>query len=108
MELMPAHPLDSYGQWFLLEIAESANPPESVSSDSDEWCSDVVLEARDGWKVVFFYDCETLDYIDSFITPEGKVLEVWKDIPDSEIWPPLLCWRSVGDLARLKQHFISG
>jgi len=96
------HPLDKYDQWRLLEIAESANPPNNQSSDSDDWCGDVEFIAKDGWKVIFFYDCGELDYIDSFVTPEGMRLEVFVNGYQSEQWPPVMNWRSVGDLTRLK------
>lgn len=97
------HPLDKYDQWRLLEIAESANPPETKPSDSENWCGDVELPAKDEWKVVFFYDCGELDYIDHFETPDGEKLEVWLGAEyQSEQWPPVMNWRGVGDLARLR------
>lgn len=109
MNALPYHPLDRYGQWFLLEIAESANPPEILPS-GPEW-GDVPMDASDGWKVVFFYDGE-LDYIDHFISPNGERLDVWldDDHPEREKcdaawggqWPPIMNWRGVGDLARLR------
>lgn len=90
-------------QWHLLEIAESANPPDMQPDDSDDWCGDVEFAAKDGWKVVFFYDCGELDYIDHFITPNGEKLEVWADGGyQGDQWPPVMNWRGVGDLARLQ------
>ena len=77
-----------------------ANP--TGHDDSDDWCGDVELPARDGWKVTFFYDCGELDYIDHFITPSGEKLEVWSDEYQTEHLPAVMCWRSMGDLARLK------
>lgn len=96
------HPLDQYDQWKLLEIAESANPPNSYPEDSDNWCGDVEMPAKDGWKVIFFYDCGELDFIDSFVMPDGKHLEIWGNGYQSEQWPPVMIWRGVGDLERLR------
>lgn len=97
------HPLDKYGQWRLLEIAESANPPETQPGDSEYWCGDAEMQAKDGWKVIFFYDCGELDYIDAFVMPDGTRLEVFADGYQSEQWPPVMNWRSVGDLARWRK-----
>jgi len=104
---LPPHPLDFFGQWFLLEIAESANPPE-VLSTGPEW-GEFEMPAKDGWRVTFFYDGE-LDYIDHFISPDGARLEVWPDdCPEREQWhqhwPPIMNWRGVGDLARLREVY---
>lgn len=96
------HHLDKYGQYLLLEIAESAQPPEVIEVDSVSWTGVEVMSAADGWKVGFFYDCGELDYIDHFVTPDGKRLEVWVDEYDSEFWPPVMNWRGVGDLKRIK------
>lgn len=95
------HPLDKYNQWRLLEIAESANPPDE-QPDGPNWCGEVELPATDGWKVVFFYDCGELDYIDSFVMPDGTRLEVFGDDYQSEQWPPVMNWRVMGDLERLR------
>ena len=93
------HPLDQYDQWRLLEIAESANPPD----ENHEWYSDQTMPAKDGWQVCFFYDCGSLDYIDHFITPDGEKLDVWLgEQYQSEQWPPVMNWRGVGDLERLR------
>jgi hypothetical protein len=93
-----------YDQFFLLEIAESANPPENQPGDSEDWCGDVEMLARDGWKVTFFYDCGELDYIDHFISPDGELIDVWPDTPfQGEEWLPTMNWRSMGDLARLRR-----
>lgn len=96
------HPLDQYDQWKLLEIAESANPPEQQPGDSVNWCGEVEIPAKDGWKVIFFYDCGELDFIDSFIMPDGKRLEVWIDGYPGDYFPPVMIWRSLGDLERLR------
>ena len=98
------HPLDKYDQWKLLEIAESANPPKI----NDAWFCNIELPAKDGWKVVFFYDAGKLDYIESFVMPDGTRLEVWVDDYQSEHWPPVMNWCKVGDLKRIysfKENF---
>jgi hypothetical protein len=88
----------------LLEIAESANPPYVLPS-GPEW-GEYEFPAKDGWKVLFFYDGE-LDYIDSFISPGGTVFDVWKypDRSDGDDvhWCPLKVWGRVGDVVRLSE-----
>jgi hypothetical protein len=96
------HPLDKWGQMFLLEIASSAAPPDTQPGDSPDWCGDVTLPARDGWKVCFFYDCGDLDYIDHFVTPEGEKLDVFADGYQSEQWPPVMCWSGNADTERFR------
>lgn len=83
--------------WTLLDIVESANPPDYLE---DEY-STVTFAARDGWAVTIFYDCGELDYIDSIITPDNLAVGPWE-------WPHgaagrqvLMNWRNVGDRARL-------
>lgn len=105
---MPSHPLDQWGQFFLMDIAESAAPPQNVDSTCPYWCGEEEFQARDGWKVTFFYDCGELDYIDHFVTPDGQVLEVWEDLTgDQDQWPPLLNWSEVGDADRLRKFYPS-
>ena len=90
--------------WHLLEIAESANPPETQPSNSPNWCGEVLFYAKESWCVVFFYDCGELDYIDHFVRPDGAILDVWPDggVDQSE-WQGIVgSWRSCGDLARMK------
>lgn len=83
--------------WTLLDIVESANPPDYM----DDEYSDVPLPARDGWQVSFFYDVGELDYIDRITSPDGVVCSPWD-------WPygapggnTLRAWGSVGSRARL-------
>jgi hypothetical protein len=97
-----AHPLDKWGQMFLLDIAHSAAPPKTQPCDSPDWCGDVTLPALDGWKVCFFYDCGELDYIDHFVTPEGEKLEVWPNDYQSEQSPPVMNWRDTSDTERFR------
>jgi hypothetical protein len=87
----------------LLELAEDVAPPEEQPSDSDNWCTDVVFKAADGWKVVIFYDCGELDYISHFVAPGGKEIDFW-EWPEAHPWRSyLINWRGVGDLERLKK-----
>lgn len=92
------HPLDKYDQWKLLEIAESANPPDYKAYEY----GDIEMAAKDGWKVVFFYDCGELDYIEAFVMPDGTRLNVWGTAYLGEQWPPVMSWRGVGDMERLR------
>ena len=96
--------------WELLEIAESTNAPEYLPEDSSDCWSDVTFEAKNGWKVVIFYDGTELDYIDHFIKPDGKIINFW-DWPDEPDYYNsdkhiLMCWRNVGDLERLKSYTV--
>lgn len=106
-ETLPQHPLNSYGQFFLMEIAESANPPNTLP---DLTWENITMDARDGWKVVFFYDGD-LDYIDYFITPTGAILEVFDFDRSNPAYiyegslPPIMNWRGVGDMQRLKEAY---
>lgn len=84
--------------WTLLDIVESANPPENTVEDSP---SHRTFAAREGWSVTFFYDVGELDYIDNIISPDNLVIEPWE-------WPygapgrnTLMGWGSVGCRARL-------
>jgi hypothetical protein len=87
-----------YDVWYLLELAESTG---AVDNDKRYWCENVTFDAKDGWKVVIFYDQDEIDYIDSFITPDGTKVDFWewKDCSDKKT---LRCWRGSGDLIRLK------
>ncbi len=84
-----------------MQIAHSACPPGEQPADSDNWGSDVVMPAQDGWQVCFFYDCGGLDYIDHFITPKGERLDVWPRDYQSEQLPPVMNWRGCSDTERL-------
>jgi hypothetical protein len=82
----------------LLEIIESANPPNHMDGANDN----IILDAKDKWKVVFFYDNEELDYIDSLISPSGEVIDPW-DWPWSIERNTILGWQKVGSIEeRLK------
>lgn len=96
------HPLDKWGQMFLLEIASSAAPPDSQPGASTDWCGEVTLPASGGWKVCFFYDCGDLAYLDHFITPDGEKLDVFAEGYQSEKWPPVMNWRGNADTERFR------
>jgi hypothetical protein len=53
---------------YLKQLAISANLPLI------EWDQDV-FECNDGWKVRVFYDAGDYDYIDSWIAPDGTVID---------------------------------
>ena len=92
-----------HSQWDLLEIAESANPPDNL--DEHVW-TEKTFDSSNGWKVVFFYDGDELDYIDTFISPDGTVINFW-EWGDGHPWfNDLFNWRCVGDLVRLKESDI--
>lgn len=92
------HPLDCYGQNFLIQVAHSANPPDVC----EDLFGEIEMQAQDGWRVCFFYDMGELDYIDYFINPKGERLDVWHDDYQSEQSPPIMAWRGCSDTLRLR------
>ena len=91
----------------LLQMVHDCNPPEYQDGD---WVFDVTLNANDGWKINLFYDCGELDYIDSFVYPDEKVIDVWEPMTIERFtfeadaghpFNPLLCWRGCSDTQRL-------
>jgi len=104
--------LKSIVVWKLLEIAESVNAPDEIPSDDPDWCADKSFDAKNGWKVVIFYDCGELDYIAHFINPKGEIIDFWDwggdcfdhDAPDFNRGKNILInWRGNGDMERLKK-----
>lgn len=90
--------------WTLLDIVESANPPDyhddPGSPGSPAW-HDITFAARDGWQVTIFYDGGELDYVTEIHAPDGLTIDPWD-------WPygapgcqMLINWRAVGDRARM-------
>ena len=74
----------------LIEIAESANAPYELDAGTFEHRE---FLARDGWRVVIFYDDGDLDYIEHFIAPDGTIVDFWKwpdDLPGRDM---LVGWR---------------
>lgn len=90
----------------LFSIAESANPP----AHAPDACGDVELPAKDGWKVMFHYDCHgDLRYISHFVTPSGQEIDFWEwndAVPGRD---RLIAWCGAGDAgAALKSRGIAG
>ena len=83
--------------WSLLEIAESTDAPMFIKGEF----GNVVFDAKDGWKVSIFYDCQELDYIDRFISHCGGSMDFW-EWPESDDKNVLMCWRGIGDIERLR------
>jgi hypothetical protein len=71
----------------LCSLVHLSNIP--VFSESEEPL--VTFDIHHGWKAVVFYDCGQFDYIDSFISPEGVVLDFW-DWPDTTEKQMLIDW----------------
>lgn len=90
--------MTEYSAQFLLEIAESANPPYCLDGGIFE---EKEFLARDSWKVIIFYDGGDLDYIDHFVSPTGEKIDFWKWPEDSLDREVLMHWRAVGDMAIL-------
>lgn len=76
-----------YTPEFLLSLLDGAEIPK----ESEEWC-DVTIPIRDGWKVIIFYDCGELDYIEGFVDPSGMVVNFW-DWPETDAVNRLINWR---------------
>ena len=55
----------------------------------------MTFDLKDGWKVVVFYDCESFDYLDEFIAPNGQVVDFW-EFPESEARQRLIDWSPLG------------
>lgn len=93
LEPEPEPPPHEPSAEFLLGLLEGVDIPGTDKADA----CDVTFECRDGWKVVIFYDCGGLDYIDSFIDPAGNTLNWWWDVDDphdqSEDASALRNWR---------------
>jgi hypothetical protein len=70
----------------LLALINVPIPTSCVSDDSL-----IEFAIRDGWKVVVFYDCGGFDYIDSFVSPDGKTIDFW-DWPESSDKQKLVNW----------------
>ena len=90
--------------WELLEIAESINAPDK---DEEIFTGNRTFDAKNGWKVVVFYDCPEIDYIDSFVDPFGQVYNVWDTCfglfgLSAEDISLLQSWNKCGDIARLR------
>ena len=69
---------------FLLgRICRKEVPLKRISAESwaDTYAGNVEFEA-DGWRLVFFNDCDSLDYTDHLITPSGVRIDFYeKEIP---------------------------
>lgn len=104
---------EQYNVWDLLEITESAGISSTPSGNYIKKYRTVEYPARDGWTVVVAYGDGEVKYIDSFINPEGEVVDFWK-------WPMLLDdngyeasdqyilmgWRQNGDMERLRARSV--
>lgn len=70
----------------LLALINVSIPTSCVADESL-----VTFGISEGWKVVVFYDCGGFDYLDSFISPDGKVIDFW-DWPESSDRQTLVDW----------------
>lgn len=79
---------------FLIDIANSCCAPAHEPDDGA--FGDREFLAKDGWKVVVFYDSGDLDYIDSFVSPSGEKIDMFGAGRDALIddpdWPALQNW----------------
>lgn len=90
----------------LLLEADATNAPSSIGRGEFE-NREFIMSS--GWKVVIFYDSGDLDYIDHFVSPDGRRIEVWgeeadprlNDSGDDRCFTSLQNWRDVGDGHRL-------
>ena len=71
----------------LVAIAESAHIP-LVEPENSCW----TFDAKDGWRVLVFYDGGEFDYIEQFISPSGEPVDFW-DWPDCPERQALINWR---------------
>ena len=73
----------------LIAIAKSADLPSALVGSG---FVTPTFPARDGWKVVVFFDGSDFDNIEHFIRPDGTVLDPW-DWPVSPERDRLCYWR---------------
>ena len=93
-DVTPLNPLGGFSRAgtieYVLALLASANVP--LEPPPDVYCGDVEFDAKDGHKVVVFYDFGEFDYVDSIVTPNGDRFEY----PFSEFQGPdgnpVLCW----------------
>ncbi|KAA1237125.1 hypothetical protein FHL81_10830 [Agrobacterium tumefaciens] len=74
--------LKKYSADYLLEIAASVSLTNLVGdfyrdAHGDMLWGDETHDAKDGWKVVIFWDGGEYDYVDHWISPEGEVICPW-------------------------------
>jgi len=101
---MSKYNIEGIGSWEeLLQMAEDVNPPDYQPDDSDNWSGDTEYKLPTGWTVIIFYDCGELDYIDSFVTPSGTIIDFWEWEEEHPWRQYLINWRGVGDLESLKE-----
>lgn len=75
---------------FLLSLLDGVDIPDGI--EPGEWDTKE-FDLANGWKVSIFYDCGDLDYINYFVTPNGKILDFWH-WPDSPDRAMLISWRA--------------
>ncbi|RDJ20876.1 hypothetical protein DWF00_28465 [Bosea caraganae] len=72
----------------LSEVATSAAPPPKHGN----YAHFVILPARDGWKVCFFYDGRgDFGYIERFLSPNGELIEPWT-LPETDARSGMRLW----------------
>jgi hypothetical protein len=71
--------LNEFTAEYLISIAETASIPP-ISYELWPWR---IFDAKEGWKVMVYYDVDELDYIDHFVTPDGQQIDIW-EWPESD------------------------
>jgi hypothetical protein len=92
----------------LLQLAEDVKPPNELTAEDDaagRGFGDVEFPHPGGWKVIVFYDGLELDYIDSFIAPDGEMMTPWVASDRLDEYDTIKLWRGVGSIEDLKRQW---
>ncbi len=95
---MTAEDLLSHFPKSILESQAYRDPPNDGSSFR-------TINGNDCWKMVLFYDCGELDYIEHFVGPSGNVIDFWS-WPDNDDRTMFVNWN--GDIAHVREVDLPG
>lgn len=65
---------------------------ETMSPPQEPWheiyCGDMTFTTASGWTIVVFNDCDSWDYIDHLVAPDGRMFD-FDDLPQEiQFWYP--------------------
>lgn len=69
--------------WLPSTLSHMISKIDLESVDSEYWNQQKEFDIGKGWVMCVFYDCDEPDYIEYFITPSGKILDIW-DWPNTK------------------------
>jgi len=68
------------------EVTIYLHPEERKTWDEREFHGGNTMFTIDGWKAVFFNDCDVLDYTDLIVSPDGRQLN-YDEISEIDMGP---------------------